>query len=240
MKSSQLGADVLYDYFSFCSQMADMTLQILDLLPHFHFFFHLLIPPKRLLFDLVICVWKLGSYNLPENHMGNNTASYSSRRLWGKRLTVLWGVQFCMRPYSLCIQLLPGVVSVVYHSAKHLPGMTAVIFSIQKHLVIIRDEKQYAWEMKNQIWSAKCWHPNWKQWEVAYHCLRHAESVCLSPSRPQLTGKHILRIPMNAFQFYFGGKGWVCRELVIKYWHSLSSYHLNELQTAFKSLFYWA
>lgn len=94
--------------------------------------------------------------------------------------------------------------------------------------------------MKNQIWSAKCWHPNWKQREVAYHCLGHMESVCLSPSHPQLTGKHILKILMNALQFYFGGKGWVCRELVIKYWHSLSLYHLNESQTAFKSLFYWA
>lgn len=37
MKSSQLGADVLYDCFSFCSQMSDITLQILDLLPTFPF-----------------------------------------------------------------------------------------------------------------------------------------------------------------------------------------------------------
>lgn len=66
--------------------------------------------------------------------MGNNNASYSSRRLWGRRLTILGGVQFCMLPYSLCIQLLPGVVLVVYHSAKHLPGITAVIFSIQNTL----------------------------------------------------------------------------------------------------------
>lgn len=67
-----------------------------------------------------------------------------------------------------------------------------------------------------------------------FNCLWLAESVCLSRTHPHLTGltgKHILKILMNAFQFYFGGKGWVCRELVVRYWHFLCFYNINKLQT---------
>lgn len=94
MKSSQLGADVLGDWLSFSSHISDIIFQTPDLLRTLPFLLlapHTYKPSSFWPCRLHLKTWFI---QLAWKPHGNSSASYSSGRLWGGRLTVLGGFTF--------------------------------------------------------------------------------------------------------------------------------------------------